>query len=77
MAPPILGNDRSSSVSDSATANAPWYVVPANHKWFTRLVVAAAVAESLTELDLSFPKIGGAKRKELQAARAALEREKA
>ena len=64
-------------IRHTATANAPWYVVPANHKWFTRLVVAAAVAESLTELDLSFPKIGGAKRKELQAARAALEREKA
>jgi PPK2 family polyphosphate:nucleotide phosphotransferase len=64
-------------IRHTATGNAPWYVVPANHKWFTRLVVAAAVAESLAELDLSFPKIGGAKRKELEAARAALEREKA
>jgi PPK2 family polyphosphate:nucleotide phosphotransferase len=63
-------------IRHTATGNAPWYVVPANHKWFTRLVVAAAVAESLAELDLSFPKIGGAKRKELEAARAALEREK-
>jgi len=64
-------------IRHTATGNAPWYVVPANHKWFTRLVVAAAVAESLAELDLSFPKIGGAKRKELEAARAALERERA
>ena len=64
-------------IRHTATGNAPWYVVPADHKWFTRLVVAAAVAESLAELDLSFPKIGGAKRRELKAARAALEREKA
>jgi PPK2 family polyphosphate:nucleotide phosphotransferase len=62
-------------IRHTATVNAPWYVVPADHKWFTRLVVAAAVAESLEELDLSFPRIGGAKRKELEAARAALERE--
>jgi PPK2 family polyphosphate:nucleotide phosphotransferase len=63
-------------IRHTATRNAPWYVVPADHKWFTRLVVAAAVEESLAELDLSFPRIGGAKRKELEAARAALEREK-
>jgi PPK2 family polyphosphate:nucleotide phosphotransferase len=64
-------------IRHTATGHAPWYVVPADHKWFARLVVAAAVAESLAELDLSFRKIGGAKRKELGAARAALERERA
>jgi len=63
-------------IRHTATPHAPWYVVPADHKWFTRLVVAAAVAESLAALDLSFPKIGGAKRKDLEAARAALERER-
>jgi PPK2 family polyphosphate:nucleotide phosphotransferase len=60
----------------TATPTAPWYVVPANHKWFTRMVVAAAVAQSLAELNLSFPKLDRAKRKELEAASAALERER-
>jgi PPK2 family polyphosphate:nucleotide phosphotransferase len=63
-------------IRHTATADAPWFVVPADHRWFTRLVVAAAVAESLAELNLSFPKIDRAKRKELEAARAALERKR-
>jgi PPK2 family polyphosphate:nucleotide phosphotransferase len=50
----------------------PWYVVPADHKWFTRLVVAAAVIEALESLDLSFPKIEGAALKEMRKVRAAL-----
>jgi PPK2 family polyphosphate:nucleotide phosphotransferase len=52
--------------------SAPWYVVPADHKWFTRLVVAAAVIEGLERLDLTFPKIGAAKLKEMRKVRAAL-----
>jgi hypothetical protein len=48
--------------------------VPADHKWFTRLVVAAAIAVTLDSLDLKFPKVGADKRKELAAARQALER---
>ena len=63
-------------IRHTATAEAPWYVVPADHKWFARLVVAAVVVESLKELDLSFPTIDRDKRKELEAARKALEREK-
>jgi PPK2 family polyphosphate:nucleotide phosphotransferase len=63
-------------IRHTATENAPWYVVPADHKWFARLVVAAAVVESLKELDLSFPTIDGDKRKELAAAKRVLEREK-
>jgi PPK2 family polyphosphate:nucleotide phosphotransferase len=51
---------------------APWYVVPADHKWFTRLVVAAAVIEALERLDLSFPEIEGAALKEMRKVRAAL-----
>ena len=54
---------------------APWYVVPADHKWFTRLVVAAAVIEALEGLDLSFPKIEGAALKEMRKVRRALEAE--
>jgi PPK2 family polyphosphate:nucleotide phosphotransferase len=63
-------------IQHTATAVAPWYVVPADHKWFTRLVVAEAVVDSLAALDLQFPKLDRAKRKELEAARAALERER-
>jgi len=50
----------------------PWYVVPADHKWFTRLVVAAAVIEALESLDLASPKIEGAALKEMRKVRAAL-----
>jgi PPK2 family polyphosphate:nucleotide phosphotransferase len=51
---------------------APWYVVPADHKWFTRPVVAAAVIEALEGLDLSFPKVGAATLEEMRKVRAAL-----
>jgi PPK2 family polyphosphate:nucleotide phosphotransferase len=57
----------------TAAPHAPWYVVPADKKWFSRLVVAAAVVESIERLGLAYPKVDEAKRKELQAARAALE----
>ena len=50
----------------------PWYVVPADHKWFTRLVIAAAVTEALEGLDLSFPRIEGAALKEMRRIRTAL-----
>jgi PPK2 family polyphosphate:nucleotide phosphotransferase len=50
----------------------PWYVVPADHKWFTRLVVAAAVIEALESLDLASPKIEGTALKEMRKVRAAL-----
>jgi PPK2 family polyphosphate:nucleotide phosphotransferase len=63
-------------IRHTATPEAPWYVVPADHKWFTRLVVAAAVADALEELDLKFPPVDRARRRELAAARAALEGEK-
>jgi hypothetical protein len=47
-------------------------VVPADNKWFTRLVVAAAIVEVVEELDLAYPKVGAEKKKELAAARAEL-----
>jgi PPK2 family polyphosphate:nucleotide phosphotransferase len=59
-------------IRETATPWAPWYVVPADKKWFTRLVVAAAVHNGLQDLDLSYPKVDAAKRKELKAAREAL-----
>jgi PPK2 family polyphosphate:nucleotide phosphotransferase len=63
-------------IRHTATPEAPWYVVPADHKWFTHLVVAAALVESMKELHLAFPKFDPSKRKDLEAARKALEREK-
>ena len=56
----------------TATDYAPWYVVPADNKWFTRVVVAAAVIEALTSLDLSYPVVDQKKKKDLDAARQAL-----
>jgi PPK2 family polyphosphate:nucleotide phosphotransferase len=62
-------------IRNTATREAPWYVVPADNKWFTRLVVAAALAETLHSLNLSFPKLDAAKIRELAAARKALSRD--
>src|SRR5207249_4056879 len=59
-------------IRNTATKHAPWYVVPADNKWFTRLVVAAAIVETLDGLKLSYPEVDPQKRKELQAARKAL-----
>ncbi len=63
-------------ICNTAAPHAPWYVVPADHKWFTRLVVAEAVHDALSALDLRFPKVDAARRKELAAARRALLAEK-
>ncbi|HSC06813.1 MAG TPA: polyphosphate kinase 2 family protein [Steroidobacteraceae bacterium] len=56
-------------IRETATEYAPWYVVPANNKWFTRIVVAAAIIEALASLDLRYPKVDKHKRQELAAAR--------
>ncbi|HLH95918.1 MAG TPA: polyphosphate kinase 2 family protein [Xanthobacteraceae bacterium] len=56
----------------TASQRAPWYVVPADNKWFTRLVVAAAVVEAVDKLDLAYPTVDAKRKKELQAARADL-----
>jgi PPK2 family polyphosphate:nucleotide phosphotransferase len=64
------------AIRATATKHAPWYVVPADNKWFTRLVVAAAVVEALEKLDLEYPQVNAAQRKALAAARAALLKEK-
>jgi lauroyl/myristoyl acyltransferase len=63
-------------IQHTATPHAPWHVVPADHKWFTRLAVAAAVADALKSLNLAFPKMTKAQRKELAVARTMLEEEK-
>jgi PPK2 family polyphosphate:nucleotide phosphotransferase len=63
------------TIRNTSSPQSPWYVVPADNKWFTRLVVADAIIDALEELHLSFPKVDAEKRKELDAARAALEDE--
>ena len=64
------------AIRRTATKKAPWYVIPADHKWFTRLVVAAAIIATLEELDLHFPTVDQAKRRELRTVREGLERER-
>ena len=59
-------------IQKTATKHSPWYVVPADNKWFTRVVVAAAIVETLNELDLTFPDVDKAKKKELEAVRSSL-----
>jgi PPK2 family polyphosphate:nucleotide phosphotransferase len=56
-------------IQGTATKHAPWYVVPADNKWFTRVVVAAAVIETLASLDLAYPEVDESKLKELTAAK--------
>jgi len=63
-------------IRNTATPRAPWYVVPADNKWFSRLVVAAAVVEAMAGLDLHYPRVGAEKKKELAAARRILMAEK-
>jgi PPK2 family polyphosphate:nucleotide phosphotransferase len=57
----------------TSTEQAPWYVIPADHKWFTRLAVADVVVEALEEIDPQFPQVGAAQQEELARARALLE----
>ena len=64
------------AIRATASKNAPWFVVPADNKWFTRLVVAAAIVEAVEKLDLEYPKVTPDQKKDLAAARAELEAEK-
>jgi PPK2 family polyphosphate:nucleotide phosphotransferase len=59
-------------IRQTATEDAPWFVVPADNKWFTRVVVAAGVIDALASLDLSYPEVGEDKKNELAAVRQAL-----
>src|SRR5262245_57589567 len=56
-------------IRHTATKDSPWYVVPADNKWFTRVVVAGAVSDALADLKLAYPEVGEAKLKELAAAK--------
>ncbi|HET6408024.1 MAG TPA: polyphosphate kinase 2 family protein [Chthoniobacteraceae bacterium] len=57
------------TIQETATEDSPWYVVPADNKWFTRVIVAAAIIDALASLKLHYPKISAAKRKELAEAK--------
>jgi PPK2 family polyphosphate:nucleotide phosphotransferase len=59
-------------VRATSTDCAPWHVVPADHKWFTRLVVSSLIIEKLRSLDLHFPKLNAEQKKEMTKARAEL-----
>ena len=59
-------------IRNTSSPEAPWYVVPADNKWFTRIVVAAAVIEALDALDLHYPKVSKEKLKELAVAKQVL-----
>ena len=63
-------------IRHTATKDAPWYVVPADNKWFTRLVVAAVVIDTLESIKPSFPKLDDDKMREFASARSALEAER-
>jgi PPK2 family polyphosphate:nucleotide phosphotransferase len=56
-------------IRKTSSEEAPWYVVPADNKWYTRIVVADAVVDALLSLELNFPKLDAAKRRELAKAR--------
>jgi PPK2 family polyphosphate:nucleotide phosphotransferase len=56
-------------IQETATKDAPWYVVPADNKWFTRVIVGAAVVDALADLDLAYPKVDESKLKELATAK--------
>ncbi len=60
------------AIRETAVPSAPWYVVPADNKWFTRIVVAAAIIDALDSLRLDYPRVDAAKRRDLARARAAL-----
>jgi hypothetical protein len=60
----------------TASRNAPWYVVPADHKWFARAVIGTTIVGALESLDLQFPKVDTSEAGELEKARKALTNER-
>jgi PPK2 family polyphosphate:nucleotide phosphotransferase len=64
------------AIGATATPDCPWYVVPADNKWFTRVVVASAVIQALDSLDLKYPKVGKEQLAELSKTRAMLMKER-
>jgi hypothetical protein len=63
-------------VRNTSRPEAPWHVVPADNKWFSRIVVAAEIVEAIDRLGLKYPKVTGAARKDLEKARQILRKER-
>jgi hypothetical protein len=63
------------TVRHTSTPFAPWYVVPADHKWFARVVIGSAIVSALEKLNLRFPRVGEASKEEFATVRKALESE--
>lgn len=63
-------------IAETSTKHAPWYVIPADNKWYTRIVVAAAIVDTMQELKLAYPTVDREQKKELDEARAQLEAKK-
>jgi hypothetical protein len=62
------------AIAATAAPHAPWFVVPADHKWFTRMIVAAAIVEAMEGLGLAYPEVSASEREALAAARERLTR---
>jgi hypothetical protein len=62
-------------IQETSTPECPWYVVPADNKWYTRMVVAVAVVDAIAKLKLHYPRVSAQQREALASARAALEKE--
>ena len=59
-------------IRNTATKHSPWYVVPADNKWFTRVIVASAIIDTLTSVDLSYPNVDKEEIEEIADAKQAL-----
>jgi PPK2 family polyphosphate:nucleotide phosphotransferase len=64
------------ALASTSHAHAPWYVIPADHKWFAHVVIADIIVQTLDDLDLSFPKLTHKQRREISQARKQLTRDK-
>jgi PPK2 family polyphosphate:nucleotide phosphotransferase len=64
------------AIAATSSDHAPWFVIPADHKWFMRMAVAEIIVDTMEGMDLKFPEISEQKRAELQAAKKMLEAEK-
>jgi len=73
---PLLALEAQDAIRATATRDAPWFVVPADNKWFLRLVVAAAIVEAMEGMKLAYPKVTDAQEADLARARELLLTEK-
>jgi polyphosphate kinase 2 (PPK2 family) len=60
------------AITHTSTEHAPWYVIPADHKWFARIAIADVVVSTLKSLKLNYPKVGDAQRQQLAEAKRSL-----